>query len=235
VVMIAEIEDDSFVQRTLANLQAAFRFELQFGLLEVVVPPAAFYPDLASVARDRVFNDSRARVQWRTKQNFDFSFLMAHCARRATFYLQLEDDLVAKPGYFSAMRKYAQAQRSQWMMIEFSRLGFIGKLFRCSDLPLFVNFFLMFASDKPIDWLYDIVFNTIICNPGKSVAHCIDSKKQLVITHPSSLFQHMGTHSSLKGKVQTIKDKHFYEAKPLQASTSYLRGRRSAPAAKIVI
>ncbi len=53
------------------------------------------------------------------------------------------------------------------MMMEFSRLGFIGKLFKCADLPKFVNFFLIFAADKPVDWLYDILLDVKICNPQK--------------------------------------------------------------------
>ena len=51
--------------------------------------------------------------------------------------------------------------------MEFSQLGFIGKLFKCNELPMFVNFFLVFANDKPVDWLFDIMLNVKICNPEK--------------------------------------------------------------------
>jgi hypothetical protein len=33
--------------------------------------------------------------------------------------------------------------------------GFIGKVFHTNDLDALVNFFLIFSSDKPIDWLLD--------------------------------------------------------------------------------
>ncbi len=90
-------------------------------------------------------------------------------------------------------------------MIEFSQLGFIGKLFKCSDLPMFVNFFLIFAKNKPVDWLFDSVLDVKICNPEKGPAHCQRSKSSLKIRYKPSLFQHVGEHSSLKGKTQKLK------------------------------
>lgn len=41
--------------------------------------------------------------------------------------LQLEDDIVAKPNYLSTMKNFALQQPSEdWMILEFSQLGFIG-------------------------------------------------------------------------------------------------------------
>lgn len=40
---------------------------------------------------------------------------------------QLEDDIVAKPNYLSTMKNFALQQPSEdWMILEFSQLGFIG-------------------------------------------------------------------------------------------------------------
>lgn len=40
---------------------------------------------------------------------------------------QLEDDLIATPGYVSTIRTFAlQQTENRWMMLEFSSLGFIG-------------------------------------------------------------------------------------------------------------
>ena len=42
--------------------------------------------------------------------------------------MQLEDDIVAKPNYPSTMKNFALQQPSEeWMILEFSQLGFIGK------------------------------------------------------------------------------------------------------------
>lgn len=41
---------------------------------------------------------------------------------------QLEDDIVAKPNYFATMKNFAlQLSSEDWMILEFSQLGFIGK------------------------------------------------------------------------------------------------------------
>lgn len=41
--------------------------------------------------------------------------------------LQLEDDIVAKPNYFATMKNFAlQLSSEDWMILEFSQLGFIG-------------------------------------------------------------------------------------------------------------
>lgn len=45
---------------------------------------------------------------------------------------------------------------------------FLGKLFRASDLPMIVEFFLMFHKDKPIDWLLDHILWVKVCNPEKA-------------------------------------------------------------------
>lgn len=66
------------------------------------------------------------------------------------------------------MKNFIQKQKDEaWKIIEFSQLGFIGKLFKTNELSLFINFFLMFANDKPVDWLYDIALDVKICNPER--------------------------------------------------------------------
>lgn len=45
---------------------------------------------------------------------------------------QLEDDIVAKPNYLSTMKNFALQQPSEeWMILEFSQLGFIGRYLSC--------------------------------------------------------------------------------------------------------
>ncbi|ERE68057.1 alpha-1,3-mannosyl-glycoprotein 4-beta-N-acetylglucosaminyltransferase B [Cricetulus griseus] len=50
---------------------------------------------------------------------------------------------------------------------------------------------------------------TPICNPEKDAKHCDRQKANLRIRFKPSLFQHVGTHSSLAGKIQKLKDKDF--------------------------
>ena len=100
---------------------------LQSGLLEIVSPPASFYPDLNEL---RVtLNDPVERVKWRTKQNLDYAFLMMYAQSRGMYYVQLEDDILTTPGYITKMKKFAlkkEAMNLEWFLLDFCQLGFIG-------------------------------------------------------------------------------------------------------------
>lgn len=92
-------------------------------------------------------------LRWRTKQNLDYCFLMMYCQSKGTYYVQvrpvlapptrrwrcwthvcsgplpqLEDDIVARPNFFTTMKNFAlQQPLEEWMILEFSQLGFIGR------------------------------------------------------------------------------------------------------------
>jgi len=67
----------------------------------------------------------------------------------------------------------------------------------------------MFHKEKPADWLLDHIFYVRLCHPEKSPKQCQQTKNQYRILYKPSLFQHIGVHSSLKGKVQKLKEKDF--------------------------
>uniref|UniRef100_A0A8C7GVX2 Alpha-1,3-mannosyl-glycoprotein 4-beta-N-acetylglucosaminyltransferase A n=1 Tax=Oncorhynchus kisutch TaxID=8019 RepID=A0A8C7GVX2_ONCKI len=189
-----------------------FSTEFSSGLLELISPPASYYPDLKELKE--TFGDSRERVRWRTKQNLDYSFLMMYAVSKGVYYVQLEDDIVAKPNYFATMKNFAlQLSSEDWMILEFSQLGFIGKMFQAPDLNLIVEFIFMFYKEKPIDWLLDHILWVKVCNPEKDAKHCERQKSSLRVRFRPSLFQHVGLHSSLAGKIQKLTDKDFL--KPL--------------------
>ncbi|XP_049826869.1 alpha-1,3-mannosyl-glycoprotein 4-beta-N-acetylglucosaminyltransferase B isoform X1 [Schistocerca gregaria] len=209
IVFVAETDQD-YVLQVVRQLESQFPEQLETGLLELVSPPATYYPDLDALRT--TLGDPPERVRWRTKQNLDFAFLMMYAQPKGTFYVQLEDDILAKNGFVSTMKSYALqkiSEKAPWFVIEFCQLGFIGKMFKCVDLPWLVQFFLMFYNDKPVDWLLDHLISTKICNLDKDAKHCKKAKSQLWLQYKPSLFQHIGTHSSLKGKVQKLKDKQF--------------------------
>ncbi|XP_043925394.1 alpha-1,3-mannosyl-glycoprotein 4-beta-N-acetylglucosaminyltransferase B isoform X2 [Protopterus annectens] len=207
VVLIAET-DAEYTNKVADSIQNMFPKEIQSGLLEVISPSPNFYPDFSRLRES--FGDPRERVKWRTKQNLDYCFLMMYAQSKGTYYVQLEDDIVARPNYLSTMKNFALQQTSdEWMILEFSQLGFIGKMFKSVDLSLIVEFILMFYKDKPIDWLLDHILWVKVCNPEKDAKHCDRQKSNLRIRFKPSLFQHIGTHSSLAGKIQKLKDKDF--------------------------
>lgn len=95
----------------------------------------------------------------------------------------------------------------------------------------------MFYNDKPVDWLLDCLIYTKACTGDKdavswranvctsiesglflncnfsfhtpSQKHCRMEKNKIWLHHTPSLFQHIGLTSSLKGKIQKLKDKQF--------------------------
>ncbi|KAJ8410490.1 hypothetical protein AAFF_G00193940 [Aldrovandia affinis] len=210
VVFIAET-DQQYASRVAENLKRLFLVEIQSGLLEIISPSVHFYPDFSWLKES--FGDPKERVKWRTKQNLDYCFLMMYAQSKGTYYVQLEDDIVARLNYFTTMKNFTLQQPSEdWMILEFSQLGFIGKMFKSLDLSLIVEFMLMFHKDKPIDWLLD------------------RQKANLRIRFKPSLFQHVGTHFSLAGKIQKLKDRtsgkqtlHKGHANPLAEVTTSLK------------
>ncbi|KAL8576437.1 hypothetical protein ACOMHN_049004 [Nucella lapillus] len=208
VVFVAEPFNEEFSLFVMEQLQRGFPEATGSGLLEVIVPPAGFYPNLDNLRE--TFGDTQQRVKWRTKQNLDYSYLMLYARSRGVYYVQLEDDVVSKPGFLTVMKSFAYQQKSNdWLLLEFSTLGFIGKMFKSADLPFVVEFFLMFYADKPIDWLLDHLLWVKVCNPEKDQKHCNRMKQAVRRRFKPSLFQHIGVKSSLRGKVQKLKDRDF--------------------------
>ncbi|KAK7916230.1 hypothetical protein WMY93_011991 [Mugilogobius chulae] len=103
VVLIAEA-DQQYASSVSENLRSLFPAEIQAGLLEVVSPSPHFYPDFSKLRES--FGDPKERVKWRTKQNLDYCFLMMYAQSKGTYYVQLEDDIVARPNYFTTMKNF---------------------------------------------------------------------------------------------------------------------------------
>ncbi|KAJ7397496.1 Alpha-1,3-mannosyl-glycoprotein 4-beta-N-acetylglucosaminyltransferase A [Pitangus sulphuratus] len=138
VVFIGETDLD-YVNSVVASLEKEFSTEINSGLVEVIAPPASYYPDLTNLKE--TFGDSKER---------------------------LEDDIVVKQNYFSTIKNFAlQLASEDWMILEFSQLGFIGKMFQSPDITLIVEFIFMFYKEKPIDWLLDHILWVKVCNPEK--------------------------------------------------------------------
>ncbi|CAG2121144.1 unnamed protein product, partial [Medioppia subpectinata] len=63
--------------------------------------------------------------------------------------------------------------------------------------------------DKPVDWLLEHLIQTKLCRFDRDLKDCKRQKELVWLHHKPSLFQHIGTHSSLKGKVQKLRDRAF--------------------------
>ncbi|KAG5888681.1 hypothetical protein JTB14_022265 [Gonioctena quinquepunctata] len=208
VVFVGET-DLEYILQIAKDVEMKFPLQVDSGLIEVVAPSPGYYPDFDKLRI--TLGDPPERVRWRSKQNLDFAFLMSYSQPKGTFYVQLEDDILAKPSYVTIMKKFAIekiSRKEPWFVLDFCQLGFIGKMFKSAELPWLIEFFQMFFNDKPVDWLLDYLITTKICNWDKN-DNCKADKAKVWIHYKPSLFQHIGTHSSLRGKVQKLKDKQF--------------------------
>ena len=144
----------------------------------------------------RTFNDAPSRVHWRTKQNIDFAYLFSYSRNISQFYMHIEDDVLAADNFIFYIRDFiTKSERKPWFCLEFSSLGFIGKLFHSESLTIISDFLLIFKIEKPCD---------VLLNHLKRIMH---QHKDLRIE--KSLFQHQGFISSLENKTQPLTDASF--------------------------
>lgn len=211
VIFIGESDLD-YVLHVANSINTRFSTSIESGFIEIISPTASYYPDMTKLRL--TLNDSSERVKWRSKQNLDFVYLMAYAQPKGAFYVQLEDDILTKKGFITIMKNFAlektaKKEEVQWFVLDFCQLGFIGKMFKSADLPWLITFFQMFYNDKPVDWLLSNLIFTKVCSIEKDGKSCKQDMSKLWIHYKPSLFQHIGTTSSLKGKVQKLKDRQF--------------------------
>ena len=100
VLMIAEPNDIEYVKSTASAIGKSFAKQIDQGILEIIAPPAKFYPDFNELKL--TFGDDIERVHWRSKQNLDYAFLMMYAKQRGSaYYVQLEDDILVQFKYYN--------------------------------------------------------------------------------------------------------------------------------------
>ncbi|XP_074750098.1 alpha-1,6-mannosyl-glycoprotein 4-beta-N-acetylglucosaminyltransferase isoform X3 [Strix uralensis] len=193
VVHLADA-DPRWNMRVAANIAHKFAHHILLGRLLLIHAPHESYPTLKGLKRN--YNDPEERVRFRSKQNVDYAFLLAFAANLSSYYLMIEDDVWCAKSFLTAIRKALASQEgSNWATLEFSKLGYIGKLYRSSDLPRLAHFLLLFYQEMPCDWLL-VHFRLLLTQKD-------------VIRFKPSLFQHMGLYSSFQGTVNRLEDDEF--------------------------
>jgi alpha-1,3-mannosylglycoprotein beta-1,4-N-acetylglucosaminyltransferase A/B len=198
-ILVVVTERNEFGTQTIfKSLTNKFDDAIQAGDLEIIQVSRAFYPpDLDDMSPS--LNDSKERTVWRTKQNLDYAYSMMFARSTAEYYLQLEDDVSSRNNWDLSVLSFIGAQnrhQPQWFMLEFSDLGFIGKLFRTADLPFLISTLIMYHRDKPCDWLLDAVFYWRFCLPVYVERDCSKRKFNHLFRHKPFLFTHIGKVSS---------------------------------------
>ncbi|XP_064141368.1 alpha-1,3-mannosyl-glycoprotein 4-beta-N-acetylglucosaminyltransferase-like protein MGAT4D isoform X6 [Loxodonta africana] len=207
IISVADSNED-YLNSVVNMIKKKFKRQVMSGSLEVISIPTFFYPNVLNA--QQTTEASQHITSRQVKQVLDFCFLMLYAKPKARYYLQLEDDIIAKYMYFTKITNFVHnITINNWFYIEFSILGFIGKLFRSEDLPDFVRFFLMFYKVKPVDLLLDDIFQIKMCKPQEIFKECLKRNKQVRIQYKPSLFQHVGIHSSFPGREQYYKDIYY--------------------------
>lgn len=182
--------DPEYHTEAIEIIQEKYQHLIDSGFIQIIEANKEFYPRLEGLKRN--FNDSALRVYWRSKQNVDFAvmFLYVNAMKISKYYIQLEDDVYTSERFVEDIRNFIKRielqRKQQWVVLEFSILGFIGKLFPTDVLGKFGRYLLMFYDEQPVDWL---------------VIHFRDSMSQFKsFIRTPTLFQHLGVQSSLSIK-----------------------------------
>lgn len=195
VVFLADF-DSEYNNRTVAEIMRTYSRHLETGFIQVVRASREFYPTFENLKRN--FNDEPQRVAWRAKQVMDYAFMFLYSRNLSEYYIQLEDDVLCGKDFISGVRHYIylQTKTTTWAMLEFSELGFIGKLFKSSDLEKLARFLTLFYEEQPVDWLMTYFRLSM-------------GQKKVYLRKPT-LFQHMGLKSSFDTKKDNkLKDRFF--------------------------
>ena len=194
VVFLADL-DAAYNNETATAILKQHREDIAAGFISIIRVSASHYPELGELKRN--FGDAPDRVRWRAKQVVDYSVLFAYSADVSEYYVQLEDDIQSAVGFVHSVRHYIGEQdraHPEWIVLDFSELGFIGKLFRSSELDRLAEFMMMFYVEQPVDWL--IRYFKLAVN------------QQHTFMRKPTIFQHFGVKSSFDlSKENVLKDR----------------------------
>ncbi|KAF2366522.1 Glycosyl transferase family 54 [Trinorchestia longiramus] len=201
-LLLADADPDVRQSRARA-LETRYKQHVEAGVIRVLQPPSLLYPSIDFATIRRTYNDPVSRVQWRTKQVLDFAFLFWYAWTRqpSTYYLILEDDVLAARHFVTAIRDFVTLHsKREWIALQLSGFMGIGQLVRCRDLDRLVSFLLLFYKEHPVDVLFSHWVSMMV--PQKP-------PKDRPYRRVPGLFQHVGIHSTLANKTQTLRDSTF--------------------------
>ncbi|XP_057584885.1 alpha-1,3-mannosyl-glycoprotein 4-beta-N-acetylglucosaminyltransferase C-like isoform X2 [Hippopotamus amphibius kiboko] len=186
--------DPTWCGQMISNISTIFKPYIQASQLVVINTPPKSYLPLKNLKKK--FNDTPDYVAFYSKQNVDYAFIMNFATNHSDYFLMIEDDVKCVPGFVTQIATTVSAwENKPWVTLEFSQLGFIGKLFRTRDLPCFVHFLLLFYQEMPCDCLLSHFHDLLM--------------QQAPVQFFPSLFRHMGNYSSFESKFSNLKDKEF--------------------------
>ncbi|KAL4224859.1 hypothetical protein ACF0H5_015555 [Mactra antiquata] len=217
VVIMLSDQNETYNEEMANELYDRFTSLCEDGFIQVIIPPEKIYPNFFKLKRTK--HDSVQRVKWRAKQNIDFSYLFLYSANISRYYIQLEDDILCANNFASHIKYLINSLHSDWAMLEFCRLGFIGKMFKSEDLNKIAQLILSKFDTGPGDLMLGYILR-------------LRGQKSPIYSN-SSLFQHNGKFSSLLNKMMPSIDKHFKDFGKREPSIRHLP-EGSHPSAAVV-
>ena len=188
VILLADIGTTEWKTKLESEIKTNYSAYIEDGSLKIIQAPPEYYDTMLTFKDDRYVN-------WRTKQNFDYSYIMRYCQHMSDYYMQMEDDVTPVDGYYQAITHFISSQPDDnWVCLEFSTLGFIGKLYHTPEVVLLADMLLIFNYSQPVDFIFPY-YNMM-------------TGRRSQMRKPS-LFQHRGYYSSLRDKIQPLQDKFF--------------------------
>ncbi|XP_050003557.1 alpha-1,3-mannosyl-glycoprotein 4-beta-N-acetylglucosaminyltransferase-like protein MGAT4E [Alexandromys fortis] len=158
--------NSSWLRKTVLHISSLYSSQILAGQLLLIHAPSDAY---LTVNHDQ---NELPQGQMYSKQNVDHAFLMSFATKLSTYFLLIEDDVFCAPNFVTHIHsKVINRKPHTWVLLEFSNMGFLGKLFHNKDLPLLARFLLLFHKERPLDWLiphFRILLdqpNPILCRP----------------------------------------------------------------------
>ncbi|KAM9212082.1 alpha-1,3-mannosyl-glycoprotein 4-beta-N-acetylglucosaminyltransferase-like protein MGAT4E [Dugong dugon] len=167
IVLIHLADSDlTWLRETVARISSLFSPEILAGQLLLIHAPSDAYPPVGGIRNDTYPGE------FYSKQNVDHAFLMSYATNLSDYFLLIDDNVFCSPNFVSHIRwKVTNMNSNPWVLLEFSNMGFLGKLFHSRDLPLIAHFLLLFYKEKPLNRLIPhfrallVQQNPILCRP----------------------------------------------------------------------
>jgi len=190
VVFLSDLEPDK-IRSVTKDITKNFPKEINSGLIKIIKAPISYYDNQTFEGIPALWKDKPDRIKWRTKQCLDYAFLFNYIYLNypGKYYLHMEDDILTTNGYFKTIQNFIKVnENNNWSILEFAKsLGFIGFLYRSSDLGRLARFVRTYYWSFPVDMLARHYHEFhLYGNPSWAV-------------HKPPVFEHMGVYSSLEG------------------------------------
>ncbi|XP_040595068.1 alpha-1,3-mannosyl-glycoprotein 4-beta-N-acetylglucosaminyltransferase-like protein MGAT4E [Mesocricetus auratus] len=180
LVHLAE-SDPTWLRKTVLRISSLYHSQILSGQLLLIHAPSDAYPTVTDDQKEL------SKGQIYSKQNVDHAFLISFATKLSTYFLLIEDNVLCAPNFVRHIRsKVINRKPHTWVLLEFSNMGFLGKLFHSRDLPLLARFLLLFHKERPLEWLI-LHFRTLL------------AQQNPIFCRPF-LFYHRLTHFTLENK-----------------------------------